>query len=464
MHNHSALKQGSLLGRLDRIKPMDKAFLGGIVLLLLIATLLFLHVPYLNGPWYWKWQWQTPGIQHYLVIMSGFVPFFLAQYVAYQHPGKRSWALILLALTHLLLQGLYTYTEAEQGVPQRITAIITSPVATSYFTAAQQLESVPHFLSHYADYLDQFRLHAKNKPFGAVLFYTGFLKLFSNPEQAAFWGGLTNMVLASTTVLLVYKLVRVLYTNSQDWAWEAASYYTIIPAAIGFCPGYDQVFPVLAILLVISWVRVLQTQQPIYSGLFALVLILTTAVTWNVLTIGLLLMLLSLYYLRRKQITLRQLAGQALVVAGIFAGFYTLFGLLSGYNLITVFQSCLEQQEQLEARLNRPWPWTSLFDTYDFFLGNGYLALFLMTGVLVRYPKTTLYPVFTLIIIVQLLIMAAGHLLPGETARVWLFLQPFAVIAGVPFFHQFRLWQKMSLLAGLALITTLITQHMTFIS
>jgi hypothetical protein len=435
------------------------------LLLLALAILILQQVPYLNGPWYWKWQWQTPTVQNYLVIASGFIPFFLAQYVAYRHPGKRSRALILLALTHLLLQCLYTYTEAEQGITQRITAIITSPVATSYFTAAQQLDSVPHFLSHYADYLDQFSLHAKNKPFAAVLFYTGFLALFTTPEQAAFWGGLSLMVLASATVLLVYKLVRVLYaSHDTDQAWEAASYYTLLPAAIGFCPGYDQVFPALASLLAMSWIRVLQTHQPIFSGLFALVLILTTAITWHVLTIGLLLMLLSLYYLRRKQIALRQLAGQALVVAGVFAGFYTLFGLLTGYNVITAFQSCLEQQQQLAARLNRPWPWTSVFDTYDFFLGNGYLALFLMIGVLVRYPKPALYPVFTLILTAQLLTMAGGHLLPGETARVWLFLQPFAIAAGIPFFHQFRLWQQMSLLSGLALITVLITQNMTFIN
>lgn len=464
MSTHSSWKQGSVKGFINQFKALDKVFFGLVMLVLVLSTLIYLHVPYVNGPWYWKWAWQTPGIQNYLVITSGFIPFFLAQYLGYRKPNKRGQALIMLALTHLLLQCLYTYTEAEHGFTQRITDIITANHVTSYFTAAQQVDSVTHFLSHYSDYLDQFTLHAKNKPFAAVLFYTGFLELFSTPDQAAFWGGLTNMILASTTVLLVYKLVRVLYPNNTGWAWEAASYYTIIPAAVGFCPGFDQVFPALAILLAINWIRVLQRHQTLYSVLFALLLILTTTVTWNVLTIGLLLMLLSLYYLVRKRISVRQLARQTLVVAAIFTGFYALFGLLTGYNLITVFQSCLEHQEQFETELNRPWPWTSVFDIYDFFLGNGYLALFLMTGALVWYDKTSPYAVFTLILIAQLLIMAVGHLLPGETARVWLFLQPFAIVAGIPFFHQFRLWQKMTLFGGLALITTLITQHMTFIN
>lgn len=430
---------------------------------LVLVSCVILHVPGINGPWYWKWLWQHPPLESYVFILAAFLPFFLAQYLACKRNRFRT-ALAMLVVANLVLQFVYAYTQSDAGIADRLINVISSPVATSYLTAALEVESARHLLENYPALLEHFPLHAKNKPIGAVLYYYPLLQILGEPETAALWGAVANMVLASLAIVVVYRLaMRLFESRGNEIAWGAASLYAIIPSAIVFSPGYDQWFPLLASLLALTWVIALTANRLRYAVAFALILAASTLITWNILASGVILLLLSLYYVRTNRISLVRLAIHAITAAATYALVYSAIYILTSYNVIDVFLRSMEIQSVMASEISRPWRFTIFFDIYDFLLGGGFLVGLLMVHGLIRRGGYAFEQVFALFVCIQLAILSLSYLLPAETARVWLFLQPFATIAAACQLKELAIRQRLILFCCLAAMTTVISQNMMFI-
>src|SRR6185503_7878869 len=88
------------------------------------------------------------------------------------------------------------------------------------------------------------------------------------------------------------------------------------------------------------------------------------------------------------------------------------------------FRAAIHNQSRLLPGFDRPYPQSIAFDLIDFALGVGWIALLLAAS----YLATGAHRGLVIAGLMQLLVVAATGLLPGETARVWAFMTPLVAL------------------------------------
>src|SRR5215813_5499034 len=112
-----------------------KGLLLLLILSLAIVAMVFFHIKGMNGPWYFKWSWQRLGAPlSFFFTMIAAVPFFLGHYLHFRSPRRIYLALLLVSLSTFLLEVTCAALYSPPFGFNRVSGIIESPVATSYFT------------------------------------------------------------------------------------------------------------------------------------------------------------------------------------------------------------------------------------------------------------------------------------------------------------------------------------------
>ncbi len=321
--------------------------------------------------------------------------------------------LCVLALASLALQALGLLAD-PRGLGM-VSRIVQSP-ATGYFADAVPIRSILAWLQHFHEI--PLRFHSQTHPPGPILFYYTFVKWFGE-SAASTAGGWTIGILTSAGVPVMY-LFSGLWTKEVRPRLTAAAFYALIPALTLFFPEFDQAYPLLSMLLVICWMKGLETGKWQWSAGAGAVLFLASFFAYNLLTMGSFLVLSAIYWSRKRT------AGPVLRAGGIalavFAGLY-LTTLAPGYHPASALERSLAAQALFAKMLNRPYERFIFFDVYDLFLGAGMLAFPLLVFHLRRKPQP-----LTWIALATILTVDLSGALRGETARVWLFLQPLLVV------------------------------------
>jgi hypothetical protein len=125
-----------------------------------------------------------------------------------------------------------------------------------------------------------------------------------------------------------------------------------------------------------------------------------------------------------------------------FAVLHTLLWLATGYRPVHSFLHALATQDGLAAGMRRPYLACLGFDLYDFALGGGFLPAVLVGLFLLRradeVPEAERQArLLTTLGLLGILIVDLTGVLRCETARVWLFLQPWVL---VPAALELRKW------------------------
>ena len=125
---------------------------------------------------------------------------------------------------------------------------------------------------------------------------------------------------------------------------------------------------------------------------------------------------------------LRSSAIALLTAGGLFGLLYAAFG----YNHYAALRQSMVIQQKLAQVWGRPYHYTVFWDVYDFFLASGWLALGVLAAFLIRWksdPRASSFrlPAFAAAGLLGVLAVDLTGLLRGETARVWLFLQPLVI-------------------------------------
>jgi hypothetical protein len=143
----------------------------------------------------------------------------------------------------------------------------------------------------------------------------------------------------------------------------------------------------------------------------------------------------GLYWLWREAWTRQTwfiLTRSAGAAACTCCGLYLTLAVATGYNPLAAFLRALDNQAFLTARLPRPYAVFAVFDLYDFSLGAGMMVLpllwFYVKGLLGQFKTGRADIALTLIGLITILVVDLSGLLRGETARVWMFLQPWLAI------------------------------------
>jgi hypothetical protein len=381
----------------------------------------------LNGypPWtYWIWPWRYLNLLNTAALMLG--PFLLIGGVLWRAEKNASstfpWlALALLALSNYLLQVLGTL--ADPPGLQRVQAIVASMGATSYFGDAMNIQHPLEWLAHFQD--AKLGLHSMTHPPGPILFYYAFFKLFG-PTDGAMVGGCVVGLLGSAGVAVMYMFAG-LWTSDRRIRLTASAFYALLPALTVLFPEFDQAYPILSMLLIFFWVTALRSapegwRQASYAGV---VLFVATFFAYNLLSAGIFLLYFGLYWLWRQhwvRSAWATLLSTSAIFLGVCAALYAALFLGSGFRPVASFQHAMSNQALLEWRPYYP---VALLDPYDFFLGAGILVVpILWFHVRANRNDRGL----TLIGLATILTISLSGVLRGETARVWLFLQPLLVV------------------------------------
>ena len=446
-------------------QPVALAFVLAVAAAFIVGA--FLQIKGVNGAWYWTWPWRRLKPLHTaLWLVLPMIAFFVAvrgieQRAATDRPVARMLALLMLCAFGLQVCAMLSH---PQGIAH-LQAIVESPRATSYYGDALGIASVRDWLANF--HTAQLDLHAATHPPGPTLYYVAWLALLGHPG-AAIAGALMLGAIATLGIPLLYAFIG-LWTDDRDVRLVACALYALVPAFIVFLPEFDQIYAVFALPIVIAWVRSLR-DEPRFALLAGAVFALATFFAYNLLVIGAFLALYAAYRLHRASwhiVAWRRLLVSAALLCGTYVVLYAMLWLATGYDLPRSFVHALSIQKTFLDATLRPWSATVLFDWYDFLLGSGILAaplllLFLRRAV-VEFAWQREDLVIPLIGLATIAIVDVSGLLPGENARVWMFLQPFVIAPAALEMQRFGARGRALIFAAQWLVVLTMVCKMTFI-
>jgi hypothetical protein len=443
---------------------------GSIVILAsVMIVLVLLHIPMVNGSYLFAWEYQRidwwrlyPAM--FLIALPLLVLMFRARSPLERRPVR---ALILMIVTSIAMQITLFGMQSKPFGLQRLVQVITSKTITSYYTDAQLFAAMPALapvMDRYAENMALLTLHSREKPPGPILYYVLFIRVVGDGGFSAMVGGIFIGLLSSTTILGTYLLSRQV-TNDTRAALFAAGYFSIAPCLVVFFPMFDQLYPSLACGMVGFWIIALRDNRIRASIAFGLVLSVALFFSFTLLVLGAFMVAYAISRFRCERASAaRGFVLHSAISLGVVTAIYGLLWLTTGYDPVATFFGAVENQKHMLAGLlvTRPYPTTIPADLQDFLLGSGWISLLLAIWFFVRrrIPDSTLE--FGVLGILTILIVALTGLLPGESARVWMMLQPFVLI---PIGFELSRWRPMH--AAIAMfcllaITIVIGQNMIF--
>jgi hypothetical protein len=298
---------------------------------------------------------------------------------------------------------------------------VQDPGVTGYYSNAAEITDVRAFLDGFAN--AKLHTHSKTHPAGPILYYYGLIRAFG-AENAAWVGGLLIGVIASFGVAMVYVFAG-LWTTAGSARVMPCFVFALSPALIGFLPELDQVYPIIALTMIVTWARALAGPR---AGVWlGLALFIASLMAYNLVATGAFMAPYTLWWLHQRrwqrQDMLRVLLAAAVALATFVAAHLLLWAATS-YHPIDSFRSSLSAQAHFSRHNRRPYGSVIWTDPFDFFLGGGLITLPLLLLHLRRQPERAL----TWLALFAIVAVDLTGLLRCETARVWLFLQPLVVV------------------------------------
>lgn len=387
---------------------------------------LFVELPGVNGPWYWQWPWRSLDVVNTLAVFAG--PLLMLGFLAWRWsrtPPPSAADARTLAFGLVVCQALLQWARlrAEPGDWAWLDELVQSHDVTSYYTDALRIHDLGSFLRDFS--WQRLEHHSSTHPPGPILFYWALLQLLP-PDLTARAGGALIGVIASFGVAVAYWFGS-LWTDDPSRRLGACFAYALMPSLVVVLPSFDQLYPIFTMLGLIFWSQAFdRPQRAIALGLTAFV---ATNMAYQFVLLAVPFTLYALAVLRTRgwDVELRRSMLRAAAIAfGVWFGANVVLSFVTPFHPIDSFVAAIARQARLAAFMGRPY-WMSIgYDPFDFILGGGVLALPLLVIHFAREePRET---VITLAGLVSILIIDLTGLIRCEAARVWLFLQPLAIV------------------------------------
>src|SRR3954454_3050872 len=105
---------------------------------LAMAVLVFLHVPGINGPWYWKWPWRRlPVLPYWPLMVLSAAPVLLGLALREFRPRTPSAVVLGLFMAGVMCMKLTSVAVLTRPMSLDVAgAIVEHPDTTSYYTDA----------------------------------------------------------------------------------------------------------------------------------------------------------------------------------------------------------------------------------------------------------------------------------------------------------------------------------------
>jgi hypothetical protein len=443
-----------------------------------LAVLVALHVPGLNGPWYWKWRWaRLPAVRWYFWMALAALPAAAAVAIEMRGPTRARWQrfvlLMLLAVSVVAIKVLSLASVTHGLALTRLDAIVRDSDSTSYFTDAAALASVDRGWSWIGNYHVILRvvglhLHTLSKPPGPVAYYMFFIRGvgYSNGAVPA---GLVLALLAALGVPAAYWLMLLLGGDARV-ACVAAVILCMCPGFELIYPTFDAAFVLPSALMLGAWHLALRSRRaPMVA--WVLVAALTAAaalfMSYSFLVLGFFMLGDALVAWRAEGHRALAVIARALFMPATVAAIYLLLFLTIGFHPIDTFRSALQnQRELLQSHAQyRPYPWTILFDLTDFVFSAGWITLLPVIAALAALrAEPTPRRLLIILAVAQPVAVAVSGQLQSETARVWNFMLPLLILPAAFEVARWQPWARGLFYLSLLLVLLVVGQNMVFLN
>ena len=444
-----------------------------IAVTVVMAGLVLAHVPWVNGPWYWRWPYRRLSVWPLVpLVIASAAPFFVAQFL-YALKGKAARVIPLLMLSTFALM-LVTCFCQPHGFG-RIAVIIENISITSYYFVAARLARsgvpTPEWMSIYPQFMTTLPMHAGAKPPGLLLYHLAFVEVFGDTFAAKTMAGLFLGLLGTLTVPATFLLVRSI-ADDEPAALASASFMALCPSLILQFPLFDQVYPAIGCVMIYLWWRALRTGRLKYAIALGALLFVGTMMSHMVLVLGALLAAMTMFHIAtRRTAGFVTVAIHGMLVLATVALLYVVLYAATGFDPIATFVTIMEHADWFIVMMRRPFPIHMLFDVYDFALGTAWISFVLVAMYLIRVRRTFFrWPLhdpgqrLAFLALLQIIAYAGGAFLPGESSRLWLILMP---LLAVPVGLELAQWSygaRVTVYACELLLMTVICQNIILIN
>jgi uncharacterized membrane protein YhdT len=282
-------------------------------------------------------------------------------------------------------------------------------------------------------------------------------------------------MLAALAIPVVYWLTLTLGAD-RDVGWIAV-------VLLAFCPGFVLVYPTLdgayiglVALLLVCWHRALRSsggRAGTWAVASGVVLSVVLYLTYTPLVIGFFMAADALWLGREGRVAAAVIVGRGTMVLGTAVLAYVALYAATGFDPIRTFKVALRDQNQLvrQGVLQRPYPWTILFDLTDFALGAAWIVVVpaamagwcAVRGMANRESGAFGLPAWLiLVMLAQPLLVAVTALAQTETARLWNFMLPMILISAAVEMATWRPWARGVFYGAMLLLLLVIGQNMLF--
>jgi hypothetical protein len=433
-----------------------------------VAALVNFHVHGVNGPWYWMWAWRRLGWGIVPLMLAAAAPAILAHWLFARGSVRASRLVGLLMLATLLMQ-FAALSRQPPGI-SRLRLIVENSVNTSYYNAAvvlckqmDQGKGYRDWLEIYPDLMDTMMLHAGYKPPGLIFYYIALIRIFGYGGASAWAGGIGIALLAAGSVAAAYAFIR-RFGGDQATAFQGATYFALCPSLILFLPQFDQAYPILSCLLLITWAAALERRwiSIVFGALLALAIFLSP----TFLMFGMFLAVYTLLHIRDggSPAFVRAVERSVLAIATVIL-LYVLFYAATGFNPIQTFLVANQRSQAHLVSLQRPWPAHSFFDLLDIALGLGWIAVPLIVWGTRAACAESGSKICRLawLGIMQVLVAVAVAVIPGENARIFLPMMPLLMPPLGVELSRWPLKARVAVYLTLVLLTAVICRNMIFL-
>jgi len=435
------------------------AAVAAVALSLAYAVGILAGLDALNGTWYWRRPWIDLGVLRCALLLALPLPLVRVGLSPRFRSRTRLVALVLASFGFQLAAAA-----CHPDAWERVRAIVESPVATSYFTDATRIADLREWLAGF--HAARLELHSATHPPGPILFHHAVLRI-AGPESAPLAAALLIGLIAASGVAVMWRFAGI-WTDDPEARLAVAAWYAMLPALVVFFPEFDQCYPILTMLLVTGWIGALRGSLA-RAAAFGVVAFVATMFAWNLLSLGVFFALAVAWWWRHARGTPKVPAGLSgmLVALATFVACHALFALVSGYRPFASLFHAIDTQAVLAAMVDRPWWACVLLDPWDFLVGSGVASIPLLVLFLARMPDDARLDAATAALIriglATILVIDVSGLLRAETARVWLFLQPFVVVpAGLALARIEARW-RIAVFAAQWLVLVAMVTRLSFI-
>lgn len=369
-------------------------------------------------------------------------------------------ALLALTLAMFCVDMAQVVSQANPTVANWLQRIVEDPQTTSYYTDALRFTRQPGWIATFQD--QTLHLHSSTHPIGPILFYVALIDVFG-PHTAALAGPLLIAALSSTSLLAMYFFAGI-WTSSRTDRLLICLLWTLCPAIGLVYPEFDQVYPVLSMVLLAAWICSLRTSLRSslrYAALLGVAAFIASLFAYNLLVVGTFLAATGaglVWIAQDRRGAVLRIAQTVLIALGLFVALHLAFSLVTGYHPIASFTHSMQVQKAIEVRPKGLRSRAS--NVYEYPLGSGFLpevlAAFFLFALLRSSDRKNMIWIATLSAALTLLAVEASGVLDYEAQRVWLFLQPLLFVPAALQLGEFsRKDQTRILLAQWAVLATL---------